>query len=1016
MRLHNVESVMTANKEDTMATRILRVCAALVFLASCSAAGALAQKVGSLSGVIKDSQSGDVLPGANVLLTGTGMGATSDVAGKYTIRSVPAGTYTVRVTYVGYKTVTASVPLREGEDLRKDFKLAPVAIEGETVVVTAQAQGQNEAINQQLTSMPVMNVVSAARIQELPDANAAESVARLPGVSLIRTGGEGSQVVIRGLAPQYNQVTIDGVELPSDVPSATNLTSTNTGSPEGPASALGDRGDDLSMISSSMLGGIEVIKAITPDMDATAIGGVVNFDLRKAMKKGTGGEGSTSLVPKVEFRGQGSYNALKDLRGDYKVVGSAENRFMDDRFGVFIQASAEQRNLSDNELAVGYTLMDKDHGDVPPPDLTSMQLTDVFRTRKRLGATVVLDYQHDRGEIDLMNFVSSSKTDAVSRGEQFLPVATSDQLQYRAGETRNTLNVISNLLSVKQDLPVFHMDLKLSHSYSESHNPEDLFFNSSQHPAGFANLANITKQPPSVIASIAQPDAGATSLDYMQTSGTFSRDRAISGNLDLSTDLLVTEGLSSSIKFGGMWLHRARSYDYTQNDGSAWHEDVMIHALTTAYPGLLLATRGANPGDISFLNFVYGGYSYGDFLNGQYSMPYPINLGMMWMLLPVAKATPMFGDRGGYRPDPLASTINDYDGTEDKTAGYAMLKVNLGDAISIVPGVRYQNLTTTYTGMRGILVPGNKIQGGDTTVTQAHGYWLPMVHLRYTPLDWMQVHFAYTNTLNYPDYSTLTPRFLVGTGYISYNNWRIKPATSENYDLVVALHSNEIGLLSVDGFKKRIKNLVFFERRYVTDLSAYPDLPQGTNTLYEFNTYFNNPIPADVYGVETEWQTHFWYLPGPLTGLVLSVNYTHIFSEASYPKTMINAGYDENGNLTETVTDTSYKSRLLNQPDDILNLVLGYDIGGFSARVSVLYQNNIFKQPDFWMQNRVNSTKYTRWDLSVKQDLPWFGVQVFFNVNNITGENELDVNQKTGFPANEQRYGMSADLGVRVRL
>ena len=63
-----------------------------------------------------------------------------------------------------------------------------------------------------------------ARIQELPDANAAESVSRLPGVSLIRTGGEGAKVVIRGLSPQYNQVTIDGVELPSNVASSNNIT------------------------------------------------------------------------------------------------------------------------------------------------------------------------------------------------------------------------------------------------------------------------------------------------------------------------------------------------------------------------------------------------------------------------------------------------------------------------------------------------------------------------------------------------------------------------------------------------------------------------------------------------------------------------------------------------------------------------------------------------------------------------------------------------------------------------
>ena len=199
-------------------------------------------------------------------------------------------------------------------------------------------------------------------------------------------------------------------------------------------------------------------------------------------------------------------------------------------------------------------------------------------------------------------------------------------------------------------------------------------------------------------------------------------------------------------------------------------------------------------------------------------------------------------------------------------------------------------------------------------------------------------------------------------------------------------------------------------------MDEFADLPHMSGQVFEFNTYINNPIPIDVYGIETEWQTHFWYLPQPFTGLVLNINYTHIFSEANYPKGVFNVTYDEDGNSVKTLIDTSYTTRLLNQPNDILNLTLGYDYEDFSARVSLLFQDNIFKQPDFWMQNRVNSEKYTRWDLSVKQGLPWFGLQVFFNVNNITGENELDVNQRTGFPAYEQRYGMSADLGVRVRL
>jgi hypothetical protein len=81
-----------------------------------------------------------------------------------------------------------------------------------------------------------------------------------------------------------------------------------------------------------------------------------------------------------------------------------------------------------------------------------------------------------------------------------------------------------------------------------------------------------------------------------------------------------------------------------------------------------------------------------------------------------------------------------------------------------------------------------------------------------------------------------------------------------------------------------------------------------------------------------------------------------------------------------------------------------------------LYQDNIFKRPDFWMQNRMYSAQLTRWDLAVKQDLPWFGIQLFFHLNNVTAAEEIDVNQKTQYPANVQLYGMSGDLGVRVKF
>jgi TonB-dependent receptor len=964
---------------------------------------------GSVKGVIKDAQTNEPLPFSNAVLDGTSLGAAADKEGKYLITNVPPGSYKLKATYVGYKSQDISIEVKAGRTTEYNFSLAPETIEGQTVVVTGQALGQLKAINEQLSSMDIKSVVSAAKIQELPDANAAESIGRLPGVSLVRTGGEASQVVIRGLAPQYNQITIDGVQMPSDVLSSNNIISTDKGAQASNLNALGDRGVDLSMISSSMLGGIEVIKAITPDMDATLIGGVVNVDLPTAGRNLPLSESGISWMPRLNIIAQGGLENLKNNYGNYKFSGTLEKRFLDQSLGLLIQASAEKRNLSDNELGADYTLNDKSHGDLGIPDLSTLSLNDVYRIRRRYGGTVIMDYQHKTGSLKFLNFISSSQTTADNRGETIN--ATANNIYYTANATNNKLNVISNLLELKQDIPVFHVELKLSNSFTETRNPQDLFFNFYQDNAGLSNKGDLSKVYPTVLANDIVPNAANASLDQIRTSSAYAKEKYLTGSLDLKTDFTLSDLLSASIKFGGMYQYHDRFYDYNQSSGSQLYSGGggVITAFTKAYPDLIL-----NGGRLSFLNFVNDSYSYGNFLNGDYSLPYPIDINLMRQLLPIARVTSTLE---GYQINKLQSTINDYSGNEKKSALYGMLTFNIGNQITILPGARYQNLSTSYTALRAETAPGTVgFTGKDTTINKSHGYILPMVHLKYKPLSWLQFHFAYTNTLNYPDYNTITPRYYIGQGFVDYNNVNLKPARSENFDLIMSIYSNEIGLLSIDGFTKRIRDLVFPSNTYVTNFKDYPDLPQGRTQLYEFNTYINNPLTINVRGIELEWQTHFWYLPSLLSGIVLTVNYTHIFSSADYPRSVLYNSYDELGNLVQTVSDTFYTSRLLLQPNDIANLAVGYDYKGFSIRVSMLYQDNIFKKPDFWMQNRTNSAKYTRWDLSAKQDLPWYGIQLYFAMSNITSENDIDINQRTSFPASEQHYGMTADLGLRMGL
>src|SRR5947209_2352591 len=166
------------------------------------------------------------------------------------------------------------------------------------------------------------------------------------------------------------------------------------------------------------------------------------------------------------------------------------------------------------------------------------------------------------------------------------------------------------------------------------------------------------------------------------------------------------------------------------------------------------------------------------------------------------------------------------------------------------------------------------------SVTVHHSYWLPDVMLKYKPLDWFDLRLAYTNTLAYPDYNTIVPRIDVNLGgTIIWNNPQLAPTRSHNYDIYGSFYENTIGLLTIGGFWKKIDGLIYPLNFNVSDSAARQYYPQeylspGFSGTYNIITAENLPNTIDNYGLELDWQTHFWYLPGALNGLVLNINYT----------------------------------------------------------------------------------------------------------------------------------------------
>jgi len=109
----------------------------------------------SISGTVKDNLNGDKLIGANVFIKGTSLGAATANNGQYQINNVGLGTYTVKVSYIGYQSKEIEITLSKAENYVQDFNLNYTTVEGKTVVVTAQAKGQMDAINRQLKAISI---------------------------------------------------------------------------------------------------------------------------------------------------------------------------------------------------------------------------------------------------------------------------------------------------------------------------------------------------------------------------------------------------------------------------------------------------------------------------------------------------------------------------------------------------------------------------------------------------------------------------------------------------------------------------------------------------------------------------------------------------------------------------------------------------------------------------------------------------------------------------------------------
>jgi TonB-dependent receptor len=302
-------------------------------------------------------------------------------------------------------------------------------------------------------------------------------------------------------------------------------------------------------------------------------------------------------------------------------------------------------------------------------------------------------------------------------------------------------------------------------------------------------------------------------------------------------------------------------------------------------------------------------------------------------------------------------------------------------------------------------------------VTQEEN-WFPQMQMRIKPLDWLDLRLASTKSIIYPDYRAVSPYLFKdrfpSTHVLRLGNPALKPALTQNYDIYASVYENYIGLFTVGYFYKEIDNLIVQIRYSTKDASKINNrVTLDQNQPTDIYTWTNLEKKSNVSGIELDWQTNFWYLPSYLKGLVLNINYTHTSSETFYPfyftKRLGNPPF-----FTFVTVDSTRSGRLIDQPNDILNVTVGYDIGGFSARLSYLYQDDVFGSAGTTFSQLDNATEpYSRWDFTAFQELPWYdGLQLYLNLNNFTNEPDKQYTSRN-LLAYAEYFGMTADFGIR---
>ncbi|HWW63399.1 MAG TPA: TonB-dependent receptor [Sphingomonadaceae bacterium] len=826
---------------------------------------------------------------------------------------------------------------------------AAAGADGGEILVTGQQLSTATAIGEKKSALNVVDVISADDLGKLPDANVADALGRVPGVSVIvnQDTGEGEYVAIRGLSGTYNAVTINGVRVAQTDPASRDVS--------------------LTILPPNGLAAIRVTKTLTPDQDGDAIGGTIDFRTPTAF--------DFRDRTTIRLYGSGGINGQARSAGEasanYQAQADFGTRFADDRFGIFVSANYGvshgngQETENDGEWEPykwrkdATEAIDERNMHLPGIDLDYRRLR-----QTRYGGNFSLDFHGDSTRLYLRGQVARQKlkgtndiTDYRNRPTARLTQANEDETNlvqpdqavtgtgakgriysYTTGQivdvdgdgvitdadrttkgywslngrsgvwnpqafqfARNfsTIDLDQTLGTIDfggdSDLGRLHLDYDVSYSGGVRKAPNNYSISygndAESYPLNATGIDWVSDDPrfPHVglpaFAQSVERDSSLLNFAGASLDKWKQTDSRIAARLDARYDV---GGILDYVKAGAKFSRSRRKYDYTP----IWEGDFA----GTPLAGLNLAQSGLVQKEVE--SILRGEYYYGDVFSRE---------AVIAAIRAAQAADPA---------DPGANALlaDDKRSTEEIYAAYALANIKLDD-LQIVTGLRVERRET-----KNIFWSDDGENSAFARTRRGYTVFLPSITATWRP-DSRQVYRAALWTGYSPaEYSYLSAGQTItrdpGTNEIvgiSQGNPDLKPAKSINADLSAEYYPDATSMISVGAFYKHIRNFIFTNGSQVN-----ADTSVGTIEI----TQPKNGETATIYGVELNLIKDFEGLAAPFEGFGFEGNLTVQHSEAE-------TGLDYRAGR---------KIRFINTPHLLYNAALTYQKFGFEAKLSYNYR------------------------------------------------------------------------------